>query len=464
MRLHTTRNHDMHTYIAVIARWCLHPFRISEGSLIFMGAFLSSALLGVVRQVLFNAHFGIRPEADAYYAAFRLPETLATLLAGGTLANAMVPVLLHVARIEGEQAVQRFLNVVLTTLLAVALPGIILCIILARPFVQHILAPGFAPATREVTIVLTRIMMLELALAVVVGVATAYLTSRNQFLLPALSIALHNATLIMGIVATMLYPRLGIYGPTIGAVSDSVIQLCVLLPGLLMQGIRYTPRWDPNDAHVRLVLRLLLPNGLSGIANYAGTIIDTAFASLARATGSVSIIYNGWLLSHLPVRLLGVAIGQAAFPRLSAHAVAQEWVQMRRLLVQLVGIALALSCIAIGGLLLFGRSLIALLFERGAFDTAAGELTYIVVAVYACGMPAAIGTELLTRSLIALYDTRTPLITNCFQLAGRVMFIRWLLPIADIVAIPVAFVATSTLEMVALSAILFVKIHRKIHR
>ena len=60
-------------------------FSAAEASLILMVSFFLSAALGAVRQVLFNAQFGVGPEASAYYAAFRLPDTLFSLIAGGAL-------------------------------------------------------------------------------------------------------------------------------------------------------------------------------------------------------------------------------------------------------------------------------------------------------------------------------------------------------------------------------------------
>src|SRR5436853_2359784 len=94
-------------------------FSIAEASFILMVSFFLSAALGAVRQVLFNAQFGVGLEANAYYAAFRLPDTLFSLIAGGALSSAMIPVLLGTIQEDGRAAGWRLTNVVLTTLLAV---------------------------------------------------------------------------------------------------------------------------------------------------------------------------------------------------------------------------------------------------------------------------------------------------------------------------------------------------------
>jgi putative peptidoglycan lipid II flippase len=451
------------------ARWgnrpgaglALREFRPTGGSVIFMVSFLTSAALGVVRQVLFNAHFGVGSEASAYYAAIRLPETLGLLLTGGALANAMVPVLLNVAHTEGAARARWFVNLVTTTLLAIITPLVLLGMLAAPWFVSHILAPGFDLPTSHLTITLTRIMLTELLLVVVVSVATAVLMSRNQFLLPAVGIAVHNFTLILGILAAMHFPSIGVYGPTIGTITDALLQLVILLPGLYRQGMRYRPAWSPGNPHLHAVIQLLVPGGLSSGVNYAGGIVDTAFASTVRTVGALPALHNAWLMTGVPVRLLGVAIGQAVFPRIAAHAVDGEWGAMRRTLLRSLGVALALAAAVTVGLLLAGRLIIWALFEHGQFDAAAGTLTYRVLAVFALSIPASTATEILTRGLVSLYDTRTPLITNCAQLLGRMALIPLLLPALDVIAIPLAFTLTASLEALALGGILAVKVRRR---
>src|SRR3982074_3652763 len=49
---------------------------IAEGRFGLMASVFFSALLGAVRQVLFNSQFGAGAEASAYYAAARLPDAL----------------------------------------------------------------------------------------------------------------------------------------------------------------------------------------------------------------------------------------------------------------------------------------------------------------------------------------------------------------------------------------------------
>lgn len=435
-------------------------FSAAEASLILMVSFFLSAALGAVRQVLFNAQFGVGPEASAYYAAFRLPDTLFSLIAGGALSSAMIPILLGAVQHEGPQAGARFVNLVLSFLLAVFALIVLAGEMFAPAFVGSLLAPGFDAPTQQLTVTLTRIMLAQPLILAVATVATALLNSRNQFFLTAISVVSHNVALIVGILATRAYPALGIYGPTLGVVLGAVLQVLILLPGLLQQGIRLQPAWGLADRNLRALLRLLVPNGLSVSVNYAGFIVDTAFASRVQSEAALPAIFNAWLLVGLPIALLGQAVGQGTFPRLAAHAAAGDWAAMRRTLVRTLGVAVALAGPALIALVLLGRPTIALLFERGRFTAAAGDLTYQVLLAYAVALPAFVATEVITRGLIALRDTQTPLLTNILQMAGRVAFLALLVGQLGAVAIPLALAITATAETLILATVLFVKLRR----
>lgn len=439
-----------------------YEFSITEGSAILIASFFASAVLGALRQVLFNAQFGVGMEANAYYAAFRLPDTLFSLIAGGTLSSAMIPVLIGTTRKDGEEAGYRLVSLVFTSLMVVMALIVTLLMIFTPAFVRYILAPGFDAETSALTITLTRIKLLQPFILSVGSVATAVLNSRNRFLLPAISIATYNLTLIGGILLARVYPPLSVYGPTLGTVVGAVLQITILWPGLAVLRGRQWFTWDPKDRRLREVIYLLIPNGLSAVVNYGGAIVDTAFASLTRQMVALPAVYNAMLLANLPVTLLGYAVGLAAFPRFAERAEAEEWRAMRRLVATVLGLACSLSLLAMATIYFAGRTVIRILFERGQFDAAAGEITFNVLLIYALGLPIHIGTEILTRALISMRDTRTPLFTNIGQLASRATIMWFAIEPLGLFAIPVAFIASSTLETIALGIVLTTKLQHRI--
>src|SRR6185503_10496211 len=289
---------------------------------------------------------------------------------------------------DGEAAGWRLISIVLTSLLSVFALIIIAVAIFTPALVTRVLAPGFDAETAELTVQLTRIMLIQPVILLLGSVATAVLNSRNQFLLTGLSIVSHNVSLIASILMLKLFPNLGIFGPTAGVIGGAILQALILSPGLRGNGYSVGLLFDLTNDRLREVVRLLIPNGLSVSVNYAGFIVDTAFATRASDPAGLAAIYNAFLLVGLPIALLGQAVGQASFPRLAAQAEAGRWAEMRRILLRSLAGAIALALPAVGALLLLGRPTIRVLFEHGEFSSAAGNLTYSVLVAYAIALPA----------------------------------------------------------------------------
>ena len=98
-----------------------------------------------------------------------------------------------------------------------------------------------------------------------------------------------------------------------------------------------------------------------------------------------------------------------------------------------------------------GRWGIALVLERGAFDAAAGDRTFVVLQWYILGLPAYIMTELLSRMLNAMQNTHTPLVTNIIQLSSKWALLRWFGSSWGLVAVPLAHMVTCYLEVMVLT-------------
>ena len=93
--------------------------------------------------------------------------------------------------------------------------------------------------------------------------------------------------------------------------------------------------------------------------------------------------YNAWLLVEVSITLLG----QAVFPRLAAHGDASDWQHLRRTLLRVLGVVTGWSILVVMALVVWGRPLIALLFERGEFDAVVGDLTCRLLVIYAFCLP-----------------------------------------------------------------------------
>ncbi|GER81719.1 hypothetical protein KTAU_03570 [Thermogemmatispora aurantia] len=446
----------------------LRRFSVVEAALLLMLGILASKGLGVVRQALFNALFGTGPEANAYYAAYRLPDTLFNLVAGGALTQAFIPVFVAYQR-RGDQREAWYLASLVFNVLLVALTILLLLGCLLTPaFVVHILVPGYPPAVQELTIRLTRIMLIQPLLLGLGTIVTAILSSREQFLLPALATAIYNVGLIAGLLVALVVPGVGIYGPTLGVLLAAALQIVVQLPALWQQGVRYVFAWNLRYPGLREVMALFIPSMLAVAVAYVSSILETTVTSFLPDLASLAALHNAYMLFYLPVSLIAQAIGQAALPRMARLELEGRYGRLRRLFGQVIGSSLALSvlsALALGGLGLF---VIDLLFRHGAFDDHSAWLTNLALFGYVVGLPGVCVGDVVARSFYALKDARTPLLTNVFALLTRValmvgLFV-WLSGEQQILAVSLSLSGSASAEALLLCLVLWWRLRQRLRR
>lgn len=433
-----------------VRRIAVRQYGVRDAAFVMALAFAVSALLGIVRQVLIGATFGDGAAAAAYYAAARLPETLITLIAGGALTAALVPVLVR----ESEDTQQHIVDA-LATVVAIAVVSASVCGVLGAGWlVRWFVLPGSPAETQELTIGLTRLLFVQPLLLALASIVSATLSAHTRFGMIAVAYVSHNITIILGVYAARAFPALSVYGPALGLVSAAAIKLLLVWWGYRLSGMHLHWRWEPQMPQIRTILILALPTALSVTVNYTGTLVDTSFASRIGVT-AVAALYSGWLLADMPTRLIGSAIGQAVFPHLAQAVARHDTPHVRRLFLRTTAVAVLLCIPVVAGLWIAGRWGIALVLERGAFDTAAGNRTYAVLQWYAIGLPAYVTTELLSRLLNATQDTRTPLYTNIGQLLMKTI-VLWTAGMSlGMVAVPIAHSVTCIAESVVLACVVW---------
>jgi putative peptidoglycan lipid II flippase len=444
----------------------LRRFSIAEAAFLLMMGILASRGLGVIRQVTFNAIFGTGVQASAYYAAFRLPDTLFNLVAGGTLIHAFVPIFVSYDKERGEREIWRLTSLVFNVMFATLAALLLIAEFMAPTFVNRFLVPGFSPSEQALTTTLTRIMLFQPLILGLSTVMSGVLSSRRQFALPALALAVYNIGLIGGLICTLIFPGVGIYGPTFGVLAAAVCHSLVQVPGLVKQKVRYFFVWDLKDPGLHAVLRLLIPSLLAVAVTSIGAVIDIAFTSFFRDKGSIAALNNAELLFALPVALLGQVVAQAALPRLSLLALEHHYVHLRRVVVKVVGVAILLSIPAAILLAVLGKPVIHLLFQHGAFTRRSSDLVYIALLGYALILPGRVADELLNRSFYALKDARTPLFTEIIALGARIGLIILLVRLLHgkylLLSIPLAVGGAAALEAVLLGFLLLARLRTKV--
>jgi len=370
-----------------------------------MALFVVSRALGLVRQMVIGALFGTSSDLDAYLAAARVPEMIFMVVAGGALGSAFIPTFTeHLAK-EDRAGAWRLASAVVNLALIALTTTAGLMAAFAPVLVRTAIAPGFAPPQQALTTRLLQWMLVSPVIFGVSGVVMGALNAHQHFLLPALAPSIYNLSIIGG--ALLLGPRLGVGGMAIGVVVGAALHLLVQVPGLMRHGARYAPTLGLDNPSVREVGRLMAPRVLGTAIAQLNFVVNNSLAS-GLGEGAVSAINFAWLLMLLPQGVFAQAVGTAAFPTFAAQAARGERAEMRRTLAATLRAVFGLALPATVGLLVMGRPLVALLFERGAFEAASTEAVAWALAFYALGLVGHAGLEIIARAFYALHDTFTP--------------------------------------------------------
>jgi putative peptidoglycan lipid II flippase len=385
--------------------------RTGRSSALVAAGIFCSRITGLIRQRVFAHYFGLGPEADAFYAALRIPNFLQNLFGEGALSASFIPVYAGLlARGEG-QAADRVAGAI-ASLLALVVSVLVLVGVLATPLFIDLIAPGFHGDTRALTIAIVRVLFPGTGLLVLSAWCLGVLNSHHKFLLSYASGVMWNVAMI----ATLLIfgARTPLAGLAVylgwGSVAGSALQFGVQVPFVLRLAPDLRLALDTASSDVRTVVRNFLPafvsRGVVQLSGYIDTLLGTWLPG-----GAVSALSNATTLTLLPVSLFGMAVSAAELPAMAGAASADkdgaETVRLR-LDAGLRRIAFFVIPSAVAFLSL-GDIVAATLLQTGRFGPADSQYVWGILAGSAVGLLAQTLGRLYSSTYYALRDTRTPL-------------------------------------------------------
>ncbi len=393
--------------------------RVILSALIVAAGFAAAKFTGVLDDFIVARVFA-RRELDAYYAAFGLPDLLFTLIAGGALAAAFIPVFTGYLAAGERAGAWKLASSVVNLAFLVTLAASILAALIAPWLVQSFVAPGFPPDQQLLTANLMRIILISTAIFSVSGIAMSALQANQHFLLPALASVMYNLGIIGGALfltrpAVLEFPldirvqiwpvrALGVYGLAVGVVGGAAMHLLIQVPGLLRFGARWSPHITLSDPALRRVLSLLGPRLLGlGVVQLSMLITNNLASRLE--TGSVMGLALAWRLMQMPETIIATAVGTAVFPTLSELAAQGQLAGLRAMMRKTLGAIVLINAPAAVVLIVLGRELAGLAFGAESAGVVAWALQF-----YALGLVGHSALEVAARTFYAQQDTRTPLL------------------------------------------------------
>ena len=381
-----------------------HAFLVGAG-------IFASRIAGLVRQTVFAHYFGLTAPADAFNAAFRIPNFLQNVFGEGVLSASFIPVYARLVGRGDDEEAGRVAGAV-AAVLALLVSVIVLLGVVSAPFLTDILAGGFEGAKRDLTVRLVRILFPGAGLLVLSAWCLGILNSHRRFLLSYAAPVIWN----LAMIATLIWRGPGSSLESLAivlawaSVVGSALQFLIQLPAVLGLVKQLRLRLDLQSPGLREVSRSFGPvfigRGVVQISAY----VDAVIASYL-PTGAVTAITNAQTLYLLPVSLFGMAVSAAELPAMSSMGGDDETVAAA-LRVRIAGGLRRLTFFVVPSgvaFLALGGVLAGIIFRSGRFTQADANYVWAILAGSAVGLLAATMGRLYASVFYARRDTRTPL-------------------------------------------------------
>ena len=378
--------------------------------LVAAGIFLSR-IAGLIRERVFAHYFGNSDAADAFKAAFRIPNFLQNLFGEGVLSASFIPVYAGLLAREDDEEARRTAGAV-ASLLALTTSILVLIGVLATPYLIDAIAPGFHGEKRALTVRLVRILFPGAGLLVFSAWCLGILNSHRKFFLSYTAPVIWNVAMIAtlwGFGARYAQFPLAVivaWGSVVGSALQVLVQLPLVLK--LLRGFRASLNYQAEN--VKTVIHNFVPvfvgRGVVQISGY----VDAWLASWL-GTGALSAFSYAQILFTLPVSLFGMSVSAAELPHMSgALGSEQEVAAALRARIDPGLRQIAFFVLpSLLGFLVLGDVIVAAVYQTGRFTRADVIYVWGILAGATVGLLASTLGRLYSSAYYALRDTRTPL-------------------------------------------------------
>lgn len=414
---------------------------------------LGCKLLGFVREMAMAGYYGAGYVVDSFVMAQSIPN----ILLGGILvaiSTAYMPLYSKRVEKEGEEAGNRYTSQVIFVLVTLSLITAIIGAVFAEPIVK-VMATGFDEKARSLTSYYLRITFAYTVFSSIVGVFASFLQYKGSFILQILGDYLQNIAIIVMIVVSAHTNDKWL---AMGLFLGYAIRCSFLYYLSHKQGYRFKMQFSGLKRTMQEILELSIPVFLGTTMQEINTFVDRTLASGLKS-GSISALNYANQINTIVISLSITILTTIIYPKLvristeDNHDSFSAYIQRGFNLVMLIAIPVSI------GSIVYSNGIIKLIYERGAFDTAATSMTAAAYAFYSLGIVFVSLNNYMTKIYYSLQEMRQPMIC-----AGIGMGINIVLNIILVRIIQQNGLALATSIAAMVNAVLMVIIFKKKHK
>lgn len=376
-------------------------------------------MLGVAREVLMSYFLGTSVVMESFIVAIKIPGLFRRVFSEGALNSAFIPQFAKEYKENGREQAEYFASQV------VSICFITLLILLTifefyTPSIMYLLAPGFAKDPERFTLVVeySRIVFPFIMFVVLSGILSGVLNSFEKFFVASAAPAIINVLTASSLLFYNSYSNYIGIALCLAVTLSGVIQYAWLYSACLNNNIRLRLVLPKFSGRVKKLFLLIGPGLIAASSTQLNVVVDLIFASFL-PRGAIAYLHYADRLNHIPLSIIGTAVGTAILPMLS-KTVTDEHATFKK---QNEAVCLLSNFIFPFAfiLVILKAPLVKLMYGHGQFSAQAVLETSQTVAAFSIGLPAYVLGKVMAASFFAREDTVTPLKTALVSISINIV-------------------------------------------
>jgi len=384
---------------------------LARSGVIFAIATGLSRIVGLVREIVQAAVFGISGAVNAFEIAFLIPNTIRALVADSALSGAFVPVFSDLI-VKGERKRAWRVASSMFWLMLLGLGGLTALFVVISPWVMALF--GYGPGHKYAALAagLARILFPLVLVLGLTGIVTGILNSYDHFTVPALSPIAWNLFILLGLglgVESSHAQSARLYWYAAAILVATVVQFLLPLPWLRGRDDHLRMAIDIHDPAVKKIFKLMLPVTIGlGLININAA-IDQLFAThFLNPHLAPAAIVRAFRLYMLPQGMFSVAVATVLFPLLSRHSAREDWEAFKSTVATGLRLISFLLLPASAAFAVLATPIVRLLYQHGVFTASQTHIVAPCLAAFALGLTFNGTMLMLNRGFFSLQSPWLP--------------------------------------------------------
>ena len=397
---------------------------------------LLSRILGYLRDILIAIFLGASIFSDAFFVAFRLPNTFRRLFAEGTFNAAFIPSYVSEKTISKKKG-KKFADEVLSVLILI-LFFIVLIVEIFTPYLVYLIAPGFWSNSEKFNLAVefTRITFPFLLFVSMSSFFSGILNSNNKFAAAAAAPIILNIVLILSLLTSYFFDQNFAKQLSYGVTLAGIIQLLFLIYFTKKYYLPSIEFKNKLSSKVRFFFKKLLPSILSSGVTQINILVGTIIASFEAS--AVSYLYYADRIYQINLAIAGIAVGTVSLPVLSKAFKQKNILKISNIQSRSIELSLLLSIPASLGLILASNEIVNALFGYGSFTIEDIKMTSSALKYFGYGIPAFALIKILSNFFFARNNTKIPFYVSSFVVLLNILISITFFSRIGFIIIPIA--------------------------